>query len=419
VFALCGRYAMWAVHALALVVVVATAFALAAIARHLGSRRAGVLAGIGYGVFTTVYYPKMLAANTEVFMMGALAGAMWLVWTARRRWHWLAAGALVAVACAFKQTAGATLLVALAGAFAARDRGRPIALVAAGFTAMLVLEAAIIARTSSLADLWLWTVTRLGAYGSSAWTGGVWRKIAVGFLPFVAASLLAWVAAAAAAPRWREQRLLWAWFAMSMATAVAGGQFFGHYFIQPLAPLVVIAALELDRRWDAPRVRFAATALVAIPAAAFFAFNLAFEPLTEAIGDPDPDFREPVAWIREHTRADDRIFVWGNFAPMYVLADRLPATRFVGFLRGAERDREDAPVTNWDVGPEVWQAVAEDFALHPPVLVVDTSSANYMSFGRYSMQRFPELAALVRDYREVAIVDGVTMYLAANAAAAQ
>src|SRR5262249_52415151 len=100
-----GRYAMWAIHLLALAVVVATAWILCAIATRIASRRAGLLAGVFYGVFTTVYYPKMLAANTEIFMMLALSATALLVLRARdavgRRaglGAWAAAGALVAIA---------------------------------------------------------------------------------------------------------------------------------------------------------------------------------------------------------------------------------------------------------------------------------------------------------------------------------
>jgi hypothetical protein len=143
----------------------------------------------------------------------------------------------------------------------------------------------------------------------------------------------------------------------------------------------------------------------------FFVFNLTFEPLTERFGAPSPDFREPVAWIRAHTQPDDRIFVRGNFSPIYVLADRVPASRFVGFMRGAERDHDAPPETAWDMGPEVWPALAADFAAHPPALIVDTATADYMSFGHYPIRRFPAVAALVdASYAPVAVVGGVTMY---------
>ena len=179
----------------------------------------------------------------------------------------------------------------------------------------------------------------------------------------------------------------------------------------------MLAAVEIDRRLGErpPRALVrAVAALTAAPAIAFLVFNLVFEPITESFGAPDPDFRAPVAWVREHTTSGDRIFVWGMFAPMYVMSDRLPASRFVGFLRGAERNHDVPPESGWDTGPEVWPALAEDFARHPPAVIVDTSTADYMSFGHYPIARFPEVAALLRGYRVAAVVDRVTMYVPAR-----
>src|SRR5262245_9647823 len=83
VFRVCGRYAMQAVHALALLAVLATAALLLCITDSW-------LAALFYGVFTTVYYPKMMAANTELFMMLPLTAAMLLALRGRT----FAAGAL-------------------------------------------------------------------------------------------------------------------------------------------------------------------------------------------------------------------------------------------------------------------------------------------------------------------------------------
>jgi len=428
VFDASGRYAMWAIHLVALAVVIATAWILCAIATRIASRRAGVLAGVFYGVFTTVYYPKMLAANTEIFMMLALSGMALLVVRAREArlgpalGALAAAGALVAVASGYKQSAAINLAVIAAGVVAARAWLARLVVAGLGFAAALGAGALAVAATSSLPAMWHWCVTQVvGSYGASAWHGSVWHNIAVGLVPFVASSLLVWLAGAARAARIRAagaaERIVWVWFAISLASAVAGGHFFGHYFIQPLAPLTALAAIELDDRLGASTARALARvveALTVLPAAGFFAFNLVFEPITEAFGGPDPDFRIPAAWVRDHTGPGDRIFVWGMFAPTYVLADRLPASRFVGFLRGAERNKNAPPELGWDTGPEVWPALADDFARHRPAVVIDTSTADLMSFGNYPIRRFPAVAALLRDYRVAAVVDRVTMYVPAD-----
>jgi hypothetical protein len=419
VFELAGRYAMWAIHLLALVVVAATACILARIAERMATRRAGLLAGVFYGVFTTVYYPKMLAANTEIFMMLALSAMALFVLRARESSRWrgalVAAGALIAIASAYKQSGAANALVIVAGVIGARHWLARLAVAGAGFSLALGLGALAVAETSTLSGMWHWSVTRMiSTHTSSAWQqGSVCHNVAVGLLPFVASSILIWIAGAVAAARRKAwsvaERIVWVWFAISLLSAFAGSHFFGHYFIQPVAPLSVIAAIELERRWS-PRVRRWVIALTALPAAGFFVFNLVFEPLTEQFGAPVPDFPAVAAWARQHTKRDDRIFVWGNFSPLYVLSDRLPASRFVGFMRGAERNHDASPARSWDTGPEVWPELAADFAIHPPALVLDTASADYTSFGHYPISRFPQVAALLRAYERVAVVGGVTMY---------
>jgi hypothetical protein len=75
IFTLGGRYDMVAVHLATALVALATALVCGAIARRVADRagrdgeRARFAAALGYVVFSTVYYPKMLAGNTEMFVV--------------------------------------------------------------------------------------------------------------------------------------------------------------------------------------------------------------------------------------------------------------------------------------------------------------------------------------------------------------
>src|SRR5712692_6857125 len=100
-FRLFGTYQMTAVHAVTLVVIAATCVLIFLIGRQLAGARAGVLAAVFYGVMTAAGNPRLLAANTEVFMMLPLTASLLLM--LRRRWLW--SGALLAVAGAFRQSA--------------------------------------------------------------------------------------------------------------------------------------------------------------------------------------------------------------------------------------------------------------------------------------------------------------------------
>jgi hypothetical protein len=108
---------------------------------------------------------------------------------------------------------------------------------------------------------------------------------------------------------------------------------------------------------------------------------------------------------------DGRIFVWGNAPSIYVLSNRLPGTRFVGFLRGLHRSEGESPTAAWDAGPEVWPQLTADFARNQPALIVDTSSGDYREFGGYKMARFPAVQALVSaGYVLDGTIEGATLY---------
>src|SRR6267143_2221857 len=106
-FRVFGTYQMTAIHAVALLAVVATAGLIFLAGRQMGSTRAGVLAAIFYGVMTGAGNPRLLAANTEVFMMLPLTASVLLM--LQRRWLW--SGLLLAAAGAFRQSAAIDVLL--------------------------------------------------------------------------------------------------------------------------------------------------------------------------------------------------------------------------------------------------------------------------------------------------------------------
>ncbi len=138
-------------------------------------------------------------------------------------------------------------------------------------------------------------------------------------------------------------------------------------------------------------------------------------------GRPDPDFRPAAEYVRRNTDPEDRLFVWGWFTPLYVHCERKPGTRFVYaqvfvnyrpeyLAREKFRWIADTAVT-WVEIPEAWDMLEEDFRLHPPEVLLDTSPGNYNKFGNFPIADFPRLDAIVRDkYRHEATVSGVGIY---------
>ena len=413
-----GSYQMTAVHVIAFAVLAATCVVLYLIARHLAGPPAGTrtaaLAALFYGLLTAAGNPRLGAANTEVFMMLPLCASVLLL--LRRRWFW--SGALLVTAGAFRQSAAIDLVLVGLGIFwleAGSDRRRAALLLAGGLAAGLLAGAALLAVTGSLTGFWRWTIATLLGYASTTWVPAyAWSRAKDSLVPFVVDMAVFWIAAVALAARWSgldaRVRLVVVWLVLGMAGSVAGGHLSWHYFIQAMGPLAVVAALAFERFHVRRAVGAAATLGIAIPVTAWWGFDMTADPLTYDFSPPVPQHESVAGYIKSHSSPSDRIFVWGDWAALYVESDRAMAGRFPGFLRGFERG-SDVPPNNWDTAPDVWPLLQSDLTTHPPALIVDTSAANWSDFARYPLSNYPVLAGLVAaGYHEVATVDGVVIY---------
>jgi hypothetical protein len=237
-------------------------------------------------------------------------------------------------------------------------------------------------------------------------------------VPFVLTSIVAWVAAIAFAWRWKRlappAQLIVAWLAVSVPGSLAAGHLSWHYFIQVMGPLALLAAFAIGKALDGSRRRLVAAAAVAglaFPVVGWGVFDVVADPLTYDFKAPVPAHESVAAYIRAHTRPEDRVFVWGNWPALYVESDRLMATRFPGFLRGFARGSGLPPI-NWDTSAAVWPALEEDLQRNPPVLIVDTAPAGWSDFAPYPMSNYPVLAGFVSSrYHVKETIDGVVIYV--------
>jgi 4-amino-4-deoxy-L-arabinose transferase-like glycosyltransferase len=414
-FRVLGTYQMAAIHVIALLVIAATCILIFLAGRQLAGARVGILAAIFYGVMTGAGNPRLLAANTEAFMMLPLTASLLLM--LRRQWLW--SGLLLAAAGAFRQSAAVdVLLLPLAIVYLEprESRVRGSALFIGGLAAGLLAGGALIALTGSLSGFWQWTVGILTQYASSNWAF-VLSRARDSVVPFVIDMAVLWVAAIAWAVRWKKldpgQRLIVAWLVASMVGSLAGGHLSWHYFIQVMGPLALLSALGIDAALRTPmrkQVAWIVTIGVAVPAFGWAAYNVFADPLTYDFSPPVPQHAQVAAYIRAHTKPNDRVFVWGDWPALYVQSDRLMASRFPGFLRGFPRGSGLAP-NNWDTSPDVWPELKSDLEHNPPALIVDTASAGWSDFAMYPMRNYPVLADLVTArYHLIAVVDGVGIY---------
>src|SRR5487761_121104 len=412
-----GTYQMTAVHVVGLIVMLATCWLLFSIGRSLYGVRAGLLAALIYGVFTAAGNPRLLAANTEIFMMLPLTASFLLM----LRRHWLWSGAFLVAAGAFRQVAAINLLLVPLAIVLMEPPGkrlRACGSFAAGLAVALGAGAALLAATGSLAGFWDWTIRSLYGYASSNWTPSLVLMRAQGsVVPFVLTAAVIWVAAIAFAWGWKRMppatQLVVAWLVVSIPGSLAAGHLSWHYFIQVMGPLALLAAFAIDSALDGSNRRWVAAAAIAgiaLPMAGWGVFDLVADPLTYDFRAPVPAHETVAAYIRSHTRPQDRVFVWGVWPALYVESDRLMASRFPGFLRGFARG-SGLPPSNWDTSAAVWPALQQDLVRNPPALIVDTAPAGWSDFSMYPMSNYPVLANFVTaGYHVVATIDSVVIY---------
>jgi hypothetical protein len=413
-FRAAGTYQMSAIHAVGLAVIAATCVLLFVMGRDLGGSRTGLLAALFYGILTAAGNPRLLATNTEVFMELALTASVLLMF--RRRWLW--SGVLLVVAGAFRQVAAVNVLlaaVAIVWLEPPGNRWRAAAWLAGGVGGALAAGALVLELTGSLAGFWRWTVGSLYGYASTTWIPSyVWQRARDSLVPFVVDMAVLWIAAIALATRWRRldrlERLVLVWLFVAMIGSMAAGHLSWHYFIQAMGPLALVAALFFARfslkRW----VTAVAAVGIAVPALAWWAYDMGADPLTYDFSPPAPQHQLVASYIHDHTTPGQRVFVWGDWPALYVESDRLMAGRFPGFLRGFDRG-SGVPPNNWDTTSDVWPELQSDLGAHPPALIVDTASAGWSDFSMYPMRNYPVLANLVNSsYHVVATVDGVLIY---------
>ncbi|HEX2862883.1 MAG TPA: hypothetical protein VHN79_14645, partial [Lacunisphaera sp.] len=120
---------------------------------------------------------------------------------------------------------------------------------------------------------------------------------------------------------------------------------------------------------------------------------------------PEDPSRRVSAYIREHSAAGDRVFVWGFHPDIYLHADRLPASRFLyaSFLTGlipwtnvaANRD------TAYAVVPGAMETLLRELSARPPLYIVDCSAGPNRFWQKYPTEIFPAFHRFIRErYRQ-------------------
>jgi hypothetical protein len=293
----------------------------------------------------------------------------------------------------------------------ARARGkRGVGEVFLGFT----IPTALVALAMGPSQLLYWTVLGNGSYvGMKTMTTGVLTLFLFMTGMWMLCNLpLLWKIPSA----WKDRRLvaldgqrdtdLWLWTLSAAASVAVGLRFFGHYYLQLLPPLTLLAAGALSRGsrvWARRTVVFALLIGVLFSAAGYF-----FHP-----GVQEPNYESVSRYLASTTNPDDPIYVWGSVPEIYWASERRPATRFLtsSFLTGNYPGRPPEDANTGDDTEAAWEDFYEDFTAHPPKYFVDTSPAKVRGAQYYPISDFPRLEHIIdTQYKYVVTIEGIDVY---------
>jgi len=207
--------------------------------------------------------------------------------------------------------------------------------------------------------------------------------------------------------RFRGNLDLWLWTAAGVVAVVSGFRFFGHYYLQLVPPLVLLATGPIV---NASKRTLAVIAVVVAVPVGFFAQKA----LTSHLSRTEVVARDVSAYVRRTVPENGRILVWGHLPEVYWQTHRRPATRFAttGFLTGQSGGRPPSLTGMQYAAPGAWTDFEADLRAHPPALVLDLAPADVRNARYESQARFPRFGRYLRShYRVVARVDGVVAYV--------
>jgi 4-amino-4-deoxy-L-arabinose transferase-like glycosyltransferase len=425
VFEAAGEFNWKALHEVAVVWTLLTMAGLYVIGARLFNRETGLIAALLYSVFQPWGNFKDLAFNGEVLMNLPIVWA-WAIGFRRSsspvRPELLASGALLCAGFLLKQPAAiAAVPLGIYLLLPSYRRARGVSwtvsithatLLTIGFFATLGGVAVVLWKQNILGGAFYWTVED-HSIPHVFWTKGVLVT-----LVFLGACLPLAIGAAMGARRdsalWRdksaERTALLGLLVVSVIGVSAGARFYPHYYIQLIPPLALLAAPFYAQLWSGER---RAPYWLLRPKITYIWLTLTvitFSVIHWKTHLSQSQLSEGEEYISRHSTPDDRIFVWGQRARIYLNTRRRPACRYAGtfpltgYIFGGLRGVD----TRARILPGAWNNLEEDFAKHPPRYIVGTSCNPRDS---YSIRDFPILAKLLAQrYRPVARTDEGVIY---------
>lgn len=346
-----------AIHAVGALVCAACTLLLLAISTRIFGRAVGLGAAALFALVMASPAVEGFTANAELYALLPTLAAIWLLWCTFEDsgpMPLLAVGLLAALATLLKPTAIAVMPLALFWvAYCARARGAGWttwikSMSAIGFGFFGGVFPALLHGSMTVPDLYFGTVlfgrvahdSVFGLSPGAQIFSLIVLNLSVAFFapPLLLAPQALWELRRGPS---RQRAFLWAWAGTALGGVLLGGSFFPHYWQQGLPPCAIALALMARAAFDQWQPRALRLRQIVIGATLVMLLLAAMRPIINpptaetvmpyyAQDLPASAVPEIARYLADHTSPDETVFVAYQQPDIYYLADRAPATRWLG-----------------------------------------------------------------------------------------
>lgn len=199
------------------------------------------------------------------------------------------------------------------------------------------------------------------------------------------------------------------WAFSSMIGSSLSGRTYGHYYIQVMPAICLITGVAGGRLLQMIRefvpentfnVKHSPKYIFIVSLRIFYFISLLF-PVIDRFYLSLPPYSDSdsltalVNYVEFESTPSDRILVWGFYPEIYVLTNRMPASKYIfsNFLTGLIPliNTADGIDTTYAIVPGSWDIFMNELYMNRPILIVDTSPGSFRYYGKYPIQKFPLL----------------------------
>ena len=240
-----------------------------------------------------------------------------------------------------------------------------------------------------------------------------WAKLWGGFLINKWLLAMLWGVGLMQAAKWKtlvkpENQallLLLIWLGATILEALSGSRAFLHYLIPALPAMMVVAGLSLvnvlkalKAEWNDLKAYIFWGIIIGLSFPIFYSF-IEYRDITDHDASIS-EFEDLTTYIEANSSEEETIFVWGFAPEIYVLSNRKPTSRYsfcnvlTGYLPAVNEEEVN---TDSSIVPETWDIFINEIKTHKPLFIVDTQPANYRSYGKYPIERYPSLREILNE----------------------